>query len=167
MSNLCVCLSFAIDSCGCVSAVFLPLWHGPTLLSHGSDLAWICMAAFHLNFSMVALHETTLSLVTFEFCDGGVIQRNLFWIVTMYVKSSTLVLGAKLFCSCTKACSYSCINQRAGLCLNFAVILLFIETCQMAGFHLNFSMVALCETRLSLRHLAFAAVCRETSCAWT
>ena len=36
------------------------------------------MAGFHLNFSMVALYETRLSLVTFEFCDGGVVQRNLF-----------------------------------------------------------------------------------------
>ena len=32
------------------------------------------MAGFHLNFSMVALYETRLSLVTFEFCDGGVVQ---------------------------------------------------------------------------------------------
>ena len=36
------------------------------------------MAGFHLNFSMVAFYETRLSLVTFEFCDGGVIQRNVF-----------------------------------------------------------------------------------------
>ena len=34
------------------------------------------MAGLHLNFSMVALYETRLSLVTFEFCDGGVVQRN-------------------------------------------------------------------------------------------
>ena len=27
-------LSFAIDSCGCVTALFLALRHGPTLLSH-------------------------------------------------------------------------------------------------------------------------------------
>ncbi len=37
------------------------------------------MAGFHLNFSMVALYETRLSLVTFEFCDGGVVQRNVFF----------------------------------------------------------------------------------------
>ena len=28
------------------------------------------------------------------------------------------------------------------------------------------SMVALCETRLSFRHLTFAVLYRETSCAW-
>ena len=41
-----------------------------------SLICYRCMAAFHLNFSMVALYETTLMLV---FClfDGGVIQRNL------------------------------------------------------------------------------------------
>ena len=33
------------------------------------------MARFALNFAMVALHETRLSLVTFDLCDGGVIQR--------------------------------------------------------------------------------------------
>ena len=50
------------------------------------------MAGFHLNFSMVAFYETKLSLVTFEFCDGGVIQR-IFFIVTMYEKRLSLVLG--------------------------------------------------------------------------
>ena len=145
LSSLCVCLSFAIDSCGCVSAVFSPWRHGPTLLPHdvgrkpikhvhssfwwgsvniaststplSDEAVWILcslwfslvcyrrMAGFHLNFSMVALCETTLSLVTFEFCNGGVIQRNTFLIVTMYEKRSTLGLEVKLFCSCTKACS--------------------------------------------------------------
>ena len=38
------------------------------------------MARFHLNFSMVALYETRLSLVTFEFCDGGAVQRNVFFL---------------------------------------------------------------------------------------
>ena len=37
------------------------------------------MAGFHFNFLMVALYETRLSLVTFEFCDGGVVQRNFFF----------------------------------------------------------------------------------------
>ena len=48
------------------------------------------MAGFHLNFSMVALYETRLSLVLFIFCDGGVVQRNvfLFLIVTMCEKSA-------------------------------------------------------------------------------
>ena len=34
--------------------------------------------------------------------------------------------------------------------LNFAIVLLYNETCQMARFHFNFSMVALYETRLSV-----------------
>ena len=55
------------------------------------------MAGFHLNFSMVAFYETRLSLVTFEFCDGGVIHRDAFvLIVTMYEKRLSLVLGAFL-----------------------------------------------------------------------
>ena len=33
------------------------------------------MAGFHLNFSMVALYETRLRLVTFKCCDGGVTLR--------------------------------------------------------------------------------------------
>ena len=37
------------------------------------------IAGFYLNFSMVALYETRLSLVIFEFCDGGVVQRNVFF----------------------------------------------------------------------------------------
>ena len=55
------------------------------------------MAGFHLNFSMVALYETRLSLVLFIFCDGGVVQRNvfLFLIVTMYEKRLSLVLEMK------------------------------------------------------------------------
>ena len=72
------------------------------------------MAGFHLNFLMVALYETRLSLVTLKFCDGGIVQRNIFQflIVTMYEKRLILVLQGKLFCSCTKACSYSCIIQK-------------------------------------------------------
>jgi hypothetical protein len=33
------------------------------------------MARFLFNFSMVALYETRLSVVTFEFCDGDITQR--------------------------------------------------------------------------------------------
>ena len=51
------------------------------------------MAGFHLSFSMVAFYETRLSFVSFEFCDGGVIQRFCFFIVTMYEKRLSLVLG--------------------------------------------------------------------------
>ena len=32
------------------------------------------MAGFHLNFLMMALYETRLSLVTFKFCYGGFVQ---------------------------------------------------------------------------------------------
>ena len=56
------------------------------------------MAKFHFNFSMVTLYETRLSLVTFEFCDGGVTQ-SFFLIVTMYEKISSLVLGVKVLLS--------------------------------------------------------------------
>ena len=42
--------------------------------------------------------------------------------------------------------------------LIFAIVLLYNETCQMARFHLNVTMVALYATRLSLRHLNFAMV---------
>ena len=53
------------------------------------------MVRFHLNFSMVALYETRLSLVTFEFCDGGVVQRNVFsfvLIVTFHLNFSMVAL---------------------------------------------------------------------------
>ena len=56
------------------------------------------MAKFHLNFSMVTLYETRLSLVTFEFCDGGV-TLIFFVIVTMYEKILSLVLGVKTLLS--------------------------------------------------------------------
>ena len=56
------------------------------------------MAGFHLNFSMVALYETRLSLVLFIFCDGDVVQRNVFLIliVTLYEKKLSLVLEMQL-----------------------------------------------------------------------
>ena len=42
--------------------------------------------------------------------------------------------------------------------LIFAIVLLYNETCQMARFYFNATMVALYATRLSLRHLNFAMV---------
>ena len=67
------------------------------------------MAGFHLNFSMVALYETRLSLVTFEFCDGGVVQRIFVFDSDDVWEEVEFVTGGKQFCFCTKAFSYSCI----------------------------------------------------------
>ena len=71
------------------------------------------MAGFHLNFSMVALYETRLSLVTFDFCDGGVVRETFFLYSDVPFKflngdqgAHTNDLEMMLLCYCTKACSY-------------------------------------------------------------
>ena len=50
-------VEFAQDSCGCVIALFLALKHGNTLLSHD-------------------VYMRRGQARSFEFCDGGVVQRN-------------------------------------------------------------------------------------------
>ena len=74
------------------------------------------------------------------------------WLLLRYTKKR-LALGMK--------------HLWAGLSLNFSIIRLYNETWQMVGFHLNFSMVAWCEMMLILRHLTFAALYKEASCAWS
>ena len=77
------------------------------------------MARFHLNFSMVALYETRQSLATFEFCDGGVIQRIVF-------RDSSL---------------YNETCQMARFNLNVTMVALYATRLSLR--HLNFAMVAL------------------------